>query len=141
MERLNNRQPRISLPGSGEVRDYMAVAWRAAMRQLPRLLRDELRYRQLWEDMQQEIALAAFIAQRERLTLKETMKLVDKSVYEALVAMGLRKPRGSGRWEWWEITETEYLGEGEHQPLAERAILRQGVILLAPEEEGEEGEY
>ena len=134
MERRNRRQPRLSLPGDGEVKDYLGIAWKAALRQLPRLLRDELRSRQLWEDIQQEIALAAFIAQQGRLSLKETWRLVDKAVYEALVAMGLRKPRGGGKWERMEVTETEYLGDGEHQPLAERAIFRQGAVLLAPEE-------
>jgi len=133
MERLNCRQPRLRLQGDGEVRDYLGLAWKAALRQLPRLLRDELRERQLWEDMQQEVVLAAFIAQQERLTAKETMRLVDKTVYEALVAMGLRRPKGSGGWEWREVTETEYLGDGEHQPIAERAIFRQGAVLLAPE--------
>ena len=134
MERRNMRQPKLHLPGDGEVRDYLGVAWKAALRQLPRLLRDELRNRQLWEDIQQEIVLAAFIAQQGRLSLKETWKLVDATVYRALVNMGLRKPKGTGRWEGWEVTETDYLGDGEHQPLAERAIFRQGAVLLAPEE-------
>jgi len=141
MERRNRRQPRLSLPGDGEVKDYLGIAWKAALRQLPRLLRDELRSRQLWEDIQQEVVLAAFIAQQSRLSLKETWRLVDKAVYEALVAMGLRKPKGTGRWEWWEVTETDYLGDGEHQPLAERAIMRQGAVLLAPEGGGDDDEH
>jgi len=141
MERRNRRQPQLSLPGDGEVKDYLGVAWKAALRQLPRLLRDELRSRQLWEDIQQEIALAAFIAQQGRFSLKETWRLVDKAVYEALVNMGLRKPRGGGKWERMEVTETEYLGDGEHQPLAERAIFRQGAVLLAPEGGGDDDEH
>jgi len=140
MERRNKRQPKLSLPGDGEVRDYLGVAWKAALRQLPRLLRDELRSRQLWEDIQQEVVLAAFIAQQGRFSLKETWKLVDETIYRALVNMGLRKPKGTGRWEWWEVTETDYLGDGEHQPLAERAIMRQGAVLLAPED-GDEDEH
>jgi cytochrome P450 len=73
---------------------------------LPAVLRDVLRQRQLWEDVQQEIALAVIIASQQGLGLKETSRFVQREVYRALREMGLRKARG-GRWEWWEWGEEE----------------------------------
>jgi hypothetical protein len=73
---------------------------------LPAALRGVLRERQLWEDIQQEVALAAFIAAQQGLGLKETSRFVQREVYRALREMGLRKARG-GHWEWWEWGEEE----------------------------------
>jgi hypothetical protein len=98
------RKVQLDLPGSNEVKDYHAVAWRAALFILPATLRDVLRQRQLWEDIQQEIALAAIIASRQGLGLKETSRFVQREVYRALREMGLRRARG-GCWEWWEWGE------------------------------------
>jgi hypothetical protein len=93
------RKVRLTLPGDGEVKDYHAVAWRSALFILPAVLRDVLRQRQLWEDVQQEIALAAIIASQQGLGLRETRRLVQREVCRALREMGLRKTR-NGRWEW-----------------------------------------
>jgi len=98
------RKVQLHLPGGDGVKDYHAVAWRAALFILPTTLRDVLRERQLWEDIQQEIALAAIIASRQGLGVKETSRFVQREVYRALREMGLRKARG-GRWEWWEWEE------------------------------------
>jgi hypothetical protein len=98
------RKVKLHLPGSDGVKDYHAVAWRAALFILPAALRDVLRARQLWEDIQQEIALAAIIASQQGLGLRETSRFVQREVYRALREMGLRKARG-GRWEWWEWGE------------------------------------
>jgi hypothetical protein len=95
----STRKVKLHLPGSDGVKDYHAVAWRAALFMLPAALRDVLRKRQLWEDIRQEIALAAIIASRQGLGVKETSRLVQREVYRALREMGLRKARG-GRWEW-----------------------------------------
>jgi hypothetical protein len=100
------RKVRLTLPGDGEVKDYVAAAWRSALFILPAALRDILRERQLWEDIQQEISLAAFVAARQELGLRETRRLVQKEVCRALREMGLRKAR-NGRWEWWEWGEEE----------------------------------
>jgi hypothetical protein len=100
------RKVRLTLPGDGEVKDYVAAAWRSALFILPAVLRDVLRQRQLWEDIQQEIALAAIIASQQGLGLRETRRLVQREVCRALREMGLRKARG-GRWEWWEWGEEE----------------------------------
>jgi hypothetical protein len=106
------RKVKLHLPGSDGVKDYHAVAWRAALFTLPAALRDVLRERQLWEDIQQEIALAAIIASRQGLGVKETSRLVQREVYRALREMGLRKARG-GRWEWWEEGMGEEVGMNE----------------------------
>jgi hypothetical protein len=98
------RKVQLNLPGSNGVKDYHAVAWRAALFILPAALRDVLRERQLWEDVQQEIALAAIVAAQQGLGIKETSRLVQREVYRALREMGLRKARG-GCWEWWEWGE------------------------------------
>jgi hypothetical protein len=100
------RKVKLCLPGDGEVKDYVAAAWRSALFILPAALRDILRERQLWEDIQQEISLAAFVAARQGLGLRETRRLVQKEVCRALREMGLRKAR-NGRWEWWEWGEEE----------------------------------
>jgi hypothetical protein len=100
------RKVRLTLPGNGEVKDYLAAAWRGALFILPVTLREILRRRQLWEDIQQEIALAAIIASQQGLGLRETRRLVQREVCRALREMGLRKARG-GRWEWWEWGEEE----------------------------------
>jgi hypothetical protein len=111
------RKVRLTLPGDGEVKDYVAAAWRSALFILPAVLRDVLRQRQLWEDVQQEIALAAIIASQQGLGLRETRRLVQREVCRALREMGLRKTR-NGRWEWreevWDgITdEEEDMNEG-----------------------------
>jgi hypothetical protein len=100
------RKVKLHLPGSNGVKDYHAAAWRGALFILPAALRDLLRKRQLWEDIQQEIALAAIIASQQGLGLRETRRLVQREVCRALREMGLRKARG-GRWEWWEWGEEE----------------------------------
>jgi hypothetical protein len=106
------RKVRLTLPGNGEVKDYLAAAWRGALFILPVTLREILRRRQLWEDIQQEIALAAIIASQQGLGLRETRRLVQREVCRALREMGLRKARG-GRWEWWEEVMDEEAGMNE----------------------------
>ena len=100
----------MHLPGKDGVKDYHAVAWRAALFILPAALRDVLRERQLWEDVQQTVALAAFVAAQQGLDIKETSRLVQKEVYQALRDMGFRNARG-GRWEWWEVGMDEWKEE------------------------------
>jgi hypothetical protein len=106
------RKVKLHLPGGDGVKDYHAVAWRAALLILPAALRDVLRSRQLWEDIQQEVALAAIIASQQGLGLRETSRFVQREVYRALREMGLRKARG-GRWEWWEEGINEEVGMNE----------------------------
>jgi hypothetical protein len=106
------RKVKLCLPGDGEVKDYVAAAWRSALFILPAALRDILRERQLWEDIQQEISLAAFVAARQGLGLRETRRLVQKEVCRALREMGLRKAR-NGCWEWWEEVMDEEAGMNE----------------------------
>jgi hypothetical protein len=111
------RKVKLHLPGDGEVKDYVAAAWRSALFILPANLREILREKQLWEDVQQEILLSAIIASRQGLGLRETRRLVQREVCRALREMGLRKAR-NGRWEWreevWDgITdEEEDMNEG-----------------------------
>jgi hypothetical protein len=111
------RKVKLHLPGDGEVKDYVAAAWRSALFILPPTLREILRERQLWEDIQQEIALAAFVAAQQGLGLRETRRFVQREVCRALREMGLRKAR-NGRWEWrekvWDgITDDEAGMNGE----------------------------
>jgi len=81
-------------------RNYRKLAWHAALRNLPREVRVILRCASLWEDVKQEVALCAFMAERDGLDTNQTVSLVNRTIYRAMRAMGFRRPRSYKGYVW-----------------------------------------
>jgi hypothetical protein len=82
--------------------DYVGLAWYNACRMLCPDLRQELRRRDLWEDVQQEVVLSAVVAEQAGWDTRTTANFVQRSLYRALCQMGFRRPtQGRGYYYTW----------------------------------------
>ena len=76
------------------VHDYEGLAWHQVCKMCPGEVRQDLRMRELWEDMRQEVAIAAWIAASRNLDTRETARFIQREIYAALINMGYRRPKG-----------------------------------------------
>jgi len=68
----------------------------SALRYYPIWLRDKLRQTGLWEDLEQELQLAAWEAEREKLGSHDTCLLASRRIWAFLKAYGYRETRSDG---------------------------------------------
>ena len=110
------------------VRDYNRLANEQAARMIPPNLYAEIHQRKLAKDLTQSIKLAAELARRQNMLLKEASLFIQREIYATLTDLGYRRPRGSSRFVYVEtpasMLEVEVVYHARHAGLIVPELVR-----------------